>query len=193
MLFDTKTETKTAKADVVDQDSKFVKFETSQTAQINNIKDLVGEFPDPNGVYFLWTKKSFNAFTFIVYVLKYKAYIEELTFSTYGINIRIITSLFKRIDDNKIGQVNIFMAESATYRIPKVLDHLKSMCDARPGKVNVFYGWNHSKITLMKTADSFFTVAGSGNFSENARHEQYVFADNPSIYNFYKNCIMSNE
>ena len=180
------------KKDIVEQDSKLIKFMDSQHARVNNIKDLLGEFPAKDGVYYLWTMKSFNAFTFITYVIKYREYIEELTFSTYGINTRIVEALFKWLDKGKIGHINIFMSDSANYRIPKVIDLLKSHIDTRPGKVDLFFGWNHSKITLMKTAHSYFTVTGSGNFSENARHEQYTFADNANLYRFYAKNILDN-
>ncbi len=186
-------ENKQATQDLVEKDAKMIKFVDSHYAKVDSIKDLLGEFPSPNGVYFLWTMKSFNAFTFITYTIRYQKHIEELTVSTYGINTRIVNALFNWIDKGAIQKVNFFMSESAKYRIPKVLDLIDSMSQSRPGKVNLFFGWNHSKITLMKTQKHRFVVAGSGNFSENARHEQYMFADSPELFDFYHKNIMQNE
>jgi len=180
-----------SKQDKVDQSGQIVDFIDIHYQRINNIKDLMGEIPKKDVLYFLWTMKSFNAFTFITYIIRFHGKIEELTFSTYGINTRIVNALFSWLDKGKIGKINIFMSESATYRIPKVVDLLNSQSNSRNGKVNVFFGWNHSKVTLMKAGENYFVVTGSGNFSENARHEQYNFSNSESLYSFYKNCIMN--
>lgn len=75
--------------------SRVVKFEKIHSAKIENIKNLCGQLPAPGEIVFLWTCNSFNAFTFIPYVIKYSGMIEELCISTYSINTRIVESLAK--------------------------------------------------------------------------------------------------
>ena len=46
------------------------------------------------------------------------------------------------------------------------------------------YAWTHAKICLLKTDDFDFVIEGSGNWSENAHFEQYVFANSKGLYDF---------
>ena len=156
--------------------------------RIESIKNLLGRIPQEGEVFFLWTVNSFNAFTFIPYILKECGIIEELILSTYSINIRIIDALVRFIDSGMIKQVEIFISDSIKSRLPKVYDHLMAVVENKP--VRVIFTWNHSKIALIKTDDHFFNIEGSGNFSENAAHEQYVFLNSRKIYEFRKKEIL---
>ena len=156
--------------------------------RIESIKNLLGRIPGNGEIFFLWTVNSFNAFTFIPYVIKECGIIEELILSTYSINIRIIDALVRLIDSGMIKQVDIFISDSIKSRLPKVCDHLLAVVGNKP--IRVTFSWNHSKIALIKTADHYFDIEGSGNFSENAAHEQYVFLNNRKIYDFRKKEIL---
>lgn len=155
--------------------------------RIENLKDLIGNFPAPGESYFLFTLKSFNAFTFIVYTIKNVGVIDELHLSTYSLNERILNSLVKWFDKGEIKQVNITISDSIRHRMPKVSDQLELYSQTR--NFNVRYAWNHSKITLIKTKSHHFVVEGSGNFSENAMHEQYLWLNDQEVFNFRKECI----
>jgi len=167
---------------------KAVKFVDSHMQKVKNIKDLTGRLPLRNEAFFLWTLNSFNAFTFIVYVIKHCGKIDDLSFSTYSINDRILTSLVKWYDRGEIQNVNISISDSIKQRNPRIFDQLESQSLTRD--ININYTWNHSKVTLMKTANDHFVVEGSGNFSENAQHEQYLFANDQNLYDFRHSCIM---
>lgn len=155
--------------------------------RIENLKNLVGQYPAPGETYFLFTLKSFNAFTFIVYTIKNAGIIDELHLSTYSLNERILNSLVKWFDKGEIRQVNITISDSIRHRMPKVNDQLELYSQSR--NFNIRYAWNHSKITLIKTKGNHFVVEGSGNFSENAMHEQYIWLNDQEVYNFRKECI----
>ncbi len=163
------------------------KFINKHTQQINNIKNLCGSYPSPEDAYFLWTLKSFNAFTFIPYIIKHCSRITELSFSTYSINARIVSALIRWYDKGDIEKINICIADSIKYRMPKVIDQLESQITNR--SINLNYCWNHSKIQLIEAGGNFFVVEGSGNFSENAAHEQYLFLNDKTIYKFRYDCI----
>lgn len=164
------------------------KFVDIHTQKIQNIKDLTGRLPIENEAFFLWTLNSFNAFTFIVYVIKACGKVDDLTLSTYSINNRILTSLVKWYDKGFIDNVNISISDSVIQRNPRIYDQLQSQSATR--NINVNYCWNHSKVTLMKAADQHFVVEGSGNFSENAQLEQYLFTNSRLLYDFRHSCIM---
>jgi hypothetical protein len=58
-----------------------------------------------------------------------------------------------------------------------------SIAKSRPN-VTVLYAWVHAKVCLIKTSDFHFVIEGSGNWSENALYEQYVFAESKGLYDF---------
>lgn len=165
------------------------KFLEKHNIKVDNLKSLTGRFPAPGEAFFIWTLNSFNAFTFIVYVIKQCGKINDLTLSTYSINDRILTSLVKWYDKGFIDNVNISISDSIRQRNPRIYDQLEAQRQNR--NLQVRYTWNHSKVTLMKTPEHKFVVEGSGNFSENAAHEQYLFTNDSQLYDFRRNCIMT--
>jgi hypothetical protein len=164
------------------------KFLQLHGERIDSIRSLAPRFPQEGEIFFLWTVNSFNAFTFIPYIIRHSGVINELILSTYSINIRIIDALIRLIDRDQIHQVDIFISDSIKSRLPKVYDHLMAIIEKKP--VRVYFSWNHSKIALIRSGDHYFDVEGSGNWGENAQHEQYVFLNSRNIYEFRKNEII---
>lgn len=162
-------------------------FENLHIGKVNSLKQLLGRVPGRGEVFFLWTLNSFNAFTFITYIIKYFGTIRQLTFSTYSINERILTSLVRWYDKGAIEKIYICISDSIRSRVPKVNDQLQAFASTR--NIDIGYAWNHSKVTLIQTDEHYFVIAGSGNFSENALNEQYIFLNDERIYNFFDDCI----
>lgn len=162
-------------------------FENLHIEKVNSLKQLLGRVPGRGEVFFLWTLNSFNAFTFITYIIKYFGTIRQLTFSTYSINERILTSLVRWYDKGAIEKIYICISDSIRSRVPKVNDQLQAFASTR--NIDIGYAWNHSKVTLIQTDEHYFVIAGSGNFSENALNEQYIFLNDERIYNFFDDCI----
>lgn len=167
--------------------ARTIQFESMHIEKISNIKDLCGRIPSHNEFMMLWTLNSFNAFTFIVYAIKHIGTIKELTFSTYSLNERILSSLCRWYDAGEIQSVNILISDSIRHRTPKIYDLLCSQSSTR--NINVSYAWNHSKVILMDVGGNNLVVEGSGNFSENALNEQYIFLNNKQAYDFRKQCL----
>ncbi|WP_439473823.1 hypothetical protein [Algoriphagus formosus] len=167
------------------------KFVRKHEAKIESLKKLAGKIPEPGEAVFLFTLKSFNAFTFIVYVIKHVGEIQELCLSTYSLNERILTSMLKWYDKGQIKRIRLSISDSIRHRMPKVYDLIELQRQSRDFTVN--YCWNHSKITLMQSGGHHFVVEGSGNFSENALHEQYIWMNDPQVYAFRKSCICPSE
>ena len=166
-----------------------VRFLQEHYQKINSIKDLVGKPPAPGSSYFLFTEKSFNAFTFIPYLIKEHGTLQEVSCSTYSINKRILLSLFKLINEGKIGHISLLVADSLKHQRPDVTDQLQTFAQSNPSKLKVTFAWNHSKILLVKAAGQHYCIEGSGNWSENSRHEQYIFANNQSLFEFRYCCL----
>jgi hypothetical protein len=156
--------------------------------RIDAVKNLSGRFPLPGEIFFLWTINSFNAFTFIPYIISEIGTIDELIITTYSVNTRMMDALVRLIDAGDIKDYKLLISDSIKTRLPKVYDHLTTLINNK--KVNVIFSWNHSKITLIRSGDHHFIIEGSGNCSENALHEQYVFLDSKKIYEFRKNQIL---
>ncbi|WP_162343217.1 phospholipase D-like domain-containing protein [Cyclobacterium salsum] len=167
------------------------KFESKHLAKIASLKNLMGKLPEPGEAFFLYTLKSFNAFTFITYIIKNCGEIEELTFSTYSINERILSSLLRWYDKGSIRKIRMSISESVKHRMPKVFDLIELQRKER--NFEVCYCWNHSKVTLIRSQGNYFVIEGSGNFSENAMHEQYVFVNDKQLFEFRNHCLMSLE
>jgi len=164
------------------------KFLSAHDRKIEGLRKLAGGLPSEGEIFFMWTLNSFNAFTFIPYVIKHSGTIEELTIATYSISTRIIDALMKIIGRGNILKVHLLISDSLPYRLPRVHDHLQALT-ANRNEISVSYAWNHSKIALMKTKNSHYIVEGSGNFGENAQHEQYIFLNSKQVYDFRKNEI----
>jgi hypothetical protein len=167
-------------------------FLSQHDFKVETLKSLTGRLPKQGEFFALWTIKSFNAFTFIPFLIKELDKIDYLVLSTYSINRRIIDSLMKKIDQGKIDHVKLFISDSLKYRMPRVVDHLSSMINTREKNISVHYSWNHSKITLVQCGDQFFCIEGSGNWSENAQYEQYLFFNDKRMYDFRLSCITND-
>lgn len=167
------------------------KFYRMHQERVQSLKQLMN-IPAENEITFLWTLKSFNAFTFIPFLIAHFGTIDELYLSTYTVNRRIADALIRQLDNGKIGSVNIFVSESIKFRMPDVIDHLNNQMLSRP-KITLQYAWNHSKITCARCGENYFIFEGSGNWSENAQYEQYILINSKNIYEFRKKNITGLE
>ena len=159
--------------------------------RIESLKKLVS-IPQPEQCTFLWTMKSFNAFTFIPFCLSHFGRIDEIYLSTYTISRRIADALIRQVDAGKIGSVHVFVAESLKFRMPQVIDHLNAHLMSRP-MIRIDYGWNHSKVTCVRCGENYLVLEGSGNWGENAQFEQYVLINSKKVYEFRKKNIAGME
>jgi hypothetical protein len=172
------------------------RFILSHEKRIEGLRDLCGALPQPGDIFFLWTLNSFNAFTFIPYLIRQQKFIDELFVTTYAINQRIVDSFLKLLEKKLIGSTTILISDTIHTRNPKVADYLKHTSQSKYRQVetclSVIFAWNHSKITLARCGNCHYVIEGSGNWSENARHEQYIFLNSEKVFNFRKSCFYEN-
>ena len=161
------------------------RFERLHFFRIRNLKDLCGRLPGEEEVFFIETTKSFNAFTFIVYLIRHAGRVDNLFIATYSINDRIISSLVRWKEAGLIGSVEIEISESIKFRMPRIYERLEQL--SRTGRISVRYEWTHRKVSCLKTPAGQFVVEGSGNYGENAMKEQYIFCKSEKVYEFRYN------
>jgi hypothetical protein len=76
--------------------------------------------------------------------------------------------------------------------MPSVVDELQSVEAAHKQRLSIQYSWVHAKVALVKIGEDKYTVEGSGNWAENAKHEQYIFLKNEQVFDFRKQWISDN-
>lgn len=157
-------------------------FETMLSFKVNSLKELCGRLPKENEIFFIETKKSFTAFTFIVYLMKHAGYVNHLYIATYSTNERIINALLRWRDKGLIGDIHLHISETIKFRMPKIFTRLVEL--QLDGVISLSFAWSHKKITCLDTASGYYVVEGSGNYGENAMEEQYVFLKNKEVYEF---------
>lgn len=160
------------------------KYLMSHYQKLENINRDLKRVPEIEEFFFLQTSKQFNAFTFIPFIIKHEN-IREIYASTYSISVRVVESLIELYDQGLVEKIQLLVSDSLIKRNPTTIDKIDSMARNREN-VNLDFTWNHSKVTLAKTDNSHFIIEGSGNWSENAAIEQYMFANSKGLYEFRK-------
>lgn len=180
MLFDLKKNE--PKPDAISQ-ALYSKHLEESMAKISDINKQV-PIPEKNGIVWLQTDISFNAFDLVVW-LSEKETIKHLYATTYSISRQAIESVVLLHDQGKIEQVSLMISDSMIKRNPSVIDNLMAMCSTR-ANIQVKFAWVHAKINLIETHNNHYIIEGSGNWSKNAHYEQYIFAESKEAFEFRK-------
>lgn len=160
------------------------KYLLAHYEKIKRLDKDIKRLPAAEEFFFLQSDTSFNAFTFIPLIGKTES-IQELHASTYSISRKVIDALIQLHDQGIIEQLTLMISDSLIKRNPSTIDYLSALVSSR-SNFTVNYAWVHAKVCVMKTADSFYTIEGSGNWAENAHYEQYLFANSKGLYEFRK-------
>ncbi len=158
------------------------KYLAAHYQKVSSLENDLLRIPVHEEFLFLQSDTAFNAFTFIPLVAKVFP-IKELHASTYSLSRKVVEALLEMHDQGMIEQVTLLVSDSMIKRNPLVIDNLMAMAKSRPN-VNVLYAWVHAKVCLLKTSDFHYVIEGSGNWSENAHYEQYLFAESKGLYDF---------
>lgn len=158
------------------------KYLAAHYQKVSSLEDDLIRIPVLEEFLFLQSDTAFNAFTFIPLIAK-RYPIQELHASTYSLSRKVVEALIEMHDQGMIERITLLVSDSMIKRNPLVIDNLMSIAKSRPN-VTVLYAWVHAKVCLLKTSDFHFVIEGSGNWSENAHYEQYVFAESKGLYDF---------
>lgn len=160
------------------------KYLATHFQKVSKLEEDMFRVPTKEEFFFLQSESAFNAFDFLLLVAKREP-IKDLYASTYSISRRVIDSLIELHDNGIIEQMTLFISDSMIKRNPVTIDNLMAMAKSRPN-MRVLYAWSHAKVCLMQTHDNWYCVEGSGNWSDNAHYEQYLFANSYGLFDFRK-------
>ena len=149
----------------------------------NSLKSL----PVKNEIQFIWTKAQFSSIRVIEDINRQAGIISELWLSSFTINTGVFNEIILMILSGKVISCWLYLSNTIEKRLPKIYDQLKAYEYNKI--IRLKYGWNHSKICLAMTDHDYFCLEGSGNFSDSARYEQYIFSNHKDIYEFRRRNI----
>lgn len=151
-----------------------------------NLEQLCKE-PKPGEQWRIITEKSFNAFALIMHVLQSRK-IKELYLAVYRINEPTVRTIIDRVKDGSIQKATFIISSffNQTKKPEQWAIMLKDFSDSSPRCRHV-YTHNHAKIVAIRTSDNDYLVfEGSGNMSDNARIEQYIYENSKEMFEFHK-------
>lgn len=149
--------------------------------KLQSLKDLL-RIPTVGEFFFLQSDGQFNAFTFIPFIAQVYP-IKKLHAATYSISKKTIDAFIELHDKGIVEEIELLISDSMIKMNPSTIDRLMALVHSRPN-FTVKYAWVHAKVTLIETHEHYYVIEGSGNFSENAQYEQYLFANDKGLYDF---------
>lgn len=153
------------------------------------LTDLCGE-PKEGEQWRIITEKQFNAFALVLHLIQTRKII-EMYLAVYRINEPTVQTLIDFIKSGKIKK-SVFVISSffnQTKKPEQWAIMLKEFADKTESCQHV-YTHNHSKVLAVKTSDNeYFVFEGSGNMSDNARIEQYIYEHSKQSFEFHKKWI----
>lgn len=175
------------KESVVEQRAikRTIKNEQIHFVKAKSFNDLCVK-PRKNEQYRIITEKQFNAYSFILALLDKQ--IDELYLAMYRINEPTVDSIIKLIEDGQIKRAVFVISNyfNQTKRPEKWAIKLKEFSKTKENIKHV-YTHNHAKVACVKSGGDYYVFEGSGNMSDNARVEQYVYENNKEVFDFHKN------
>lgn len=167
-----------------------IKYLENHYLKVTNISNEI-EIPGIGEQLRLITQQQFNAFTLILFILQNFKSADSITLIVYSIDSKTIVSIFDMLDDGLIKHLTIILSSPMKKLQPKRYEQLKSGFEKRKSKNNLRIALteNHAKISLIQCDENFFVIEGSGNFSSNARIEQYLFENNKQSFEFHQSWI----
>jgi hypothetical protein len=183
-----KTKKNIAKEQAINKNEKlYLKYLDTLEMSVRDFTSIVKKLPEPNCQYRIVTKKNFNAITIIQLLLERFGVIENLDIAIYRMNQKSVRFLMDNIKNGKIKKSSIIL--SSFFRENKKYE---AWCETLTDFINeqenhnIKFGLCHAKIILFDVDNRRFIFEGSGNLSDNARIEQYLFEQNDKVYFFHK-------
>ena len=165
--------------------AKVTNYTKMHTQKIRNF-DEVCFLPKVGEQYRLVTQQSFNMYTIILKILQQEDHIEELYLSSYNIKLVVMDTVFNMLESKQVDKLRILLSEATRARLPHRYSEIKKHMLLAKDDVKIKFNWNHTKIALVKTKKNYYVLEGSGNLTDNAQIEQYLFENNKQIFVFHK-------
>ena len=165
-----------------------VKYDKIVCERAENFKRIIGEKLEPNIQYRLVSTTAFNSIIVLKYISELYD-IDEIFIVIYRMNEKAVNK-FKELVDSKISGgflISSFFKNNKIYE--KWAKDLVLYCSENKN-MKISFLTTHAKIFIAKTkCGKHFVFEGSGNFSDNARIEQYLIENNKQVYEFHKKWI----
>lgn len=158
------------------------KYLAAHYQKVEAVKKDLKRLPERDEFFFLQSDNSFNAFTFIPFVLENKS-ARRLLCTTYSINKRVITALMELHQGGLVDEITLLVSDTMLKRNPVTADLLAAV-SREHANINVLFAWVHAKVCLLDTGADHYVIEGSGNWSDNAYYEQYTFANSRDLFRF---------
>jgi nucleoside diphosphate kinase len=159
--------------------------------RLENVKRDLERLPERGEFIFMQSDKSFNGFSFIPFVAE-KETIKHMYASTYSVSTKVIDAFVELHEQGMIDSMTLLVSDSMIKRVPVAVNNLQAAAAAH-GNIQVKFAWNHSKVALLETASNHYVIEGSGNWSENAQYEQYLFANDVGLFRFRESLFTDTE
>jgi len=138
--------------------------------------------------YTMITQKVINPYGFILEAIKQNGPINNLIIATYSINQKAISILMNLLDDKLIKDFTLLVNCNIKFQMKgKDVELLAE--EKKRDNFHIIKKYSHAKVTLIDQDNVKIVISGSGNYSENPRHEQYTINDDKELYEFYKRWI----
>jgi len=164
--------------------------------QTRQILKRMGDFelPKPNMQLRIRTQSQLNLILVVLKIIEKHKTIDEATVSTFTLNKEAWAVFMRLVDENKIKKLNLIIASSYAFRVPKEYEQFKTDSKIR-NNVRLIFAWSHLKISLFKCKKNYYQVEGSMNYSQNNMAEQILVENNKATYDYdydFLNNIMTS-
>ncbi len=181
-IYETAIETKALKRKIDNEQLHYFK-----ARELNEVCPI----PKQNEQYRIITEKQFNSFALVLSLLETRD-IDELYLAIYRVNEPTVATLTEFIDQGRIKYAAFVLSSffNATKKPEVWTRRLSEYCKENPQKTDHVYAHIHAKVMAARSGDDYFVFEGSGNMSDNARIEQYVYENNKQVFDFHKEWML---
>lgn len=165
------------------------KYQMKTTIMAKGIIDIIGLDDLEEGNYIsIITQRKVTRHAFTEWAIKKHGKIDELYISTYRMGENAARLISEYIKTGKIGLASCVI--SVNYKTlhgqnaAAIENIFKSTDNFYMTALN-----NHSKITAIRCGEDKYVITGSGNYSENAKIEEYQMVKCSSLYEFHRGWI----
>ena len=170
---------------------KLTKFLIAQFARISDIKDIGIPEKENEQIRFI-TKAQLNTISFIIYLIEVKGPIDECIMSHFYIGKKSIQVFKHLMTEGMIKNIFFQMSSMRLKGDPEIIKEMKDMIDfIGRDRAAGLLAWTHTKILCCRIGKDYYVIEGSGNLSNNARIEQYLFEKSKEAFMFHKDWIMN--
>lgn len=169
---------------------KMSRFVISQFARIAEVQDIGIPTKENQQLRFITTSQM-NVISFVLYLLEKIGDIDECIMSYYVIGIKTIELMDSLVREGKIKNLYI---QTSTIRMSgkdaKAIEAIRAMMrEYGADRIGGNLAWAHTKILCCRIGSKSYVIEGSGNLSDNARIEQYLFERSKRSFDFHKSWI----